>query len=123
MRHLSLLLVLLTLAACGREGPALPFMGGDPDVQTLNADQLDTLTVNGVTVSVSGTVLDQDETGRRLIVDDGTGLVQVELPEAVPMLSGLRFSAWGPLERRDDGPVVRATEWLYDSTAVPVRSE
>ena len=121
----TLLLATLTLGllGCGEGGPQAPAFlgGGEPDMHAATAEQVDTLAVD-THVSVSGTVIEQDGEGR-LTIDDGTGLVRVELPESPPLLTGQWLLASGMLVERDGLPLIEASEWLYDSTAVPVRSD
>ena len=97
-----------------------PFAGSTP------AAALDSLAgERPVEVSVSGYVAEVPEGGLYL-VDDGTGIARVALPDTIaappPVRVGSRFLAQGLLRRVDGLPVVEAEEWHYDSTAVPVRS-
>jgi hypothetical protein len=119
---LVLLAMLLLVSACRRPG-GIPLLSQPEDAQPAFAHDLDGLAEDAGPVSVSGVVLEQHDEGRLLLVDDGTGLVFVRLPEPTPMIAGLYLSAWGPVERDGERFTVRATEWLYDSTAVPVRSD
>lgn len=122
MTRPALLLGLVALLGCrevkDRKLPA--FDGSTP------AAALDTLAgEHPVEVSVSGFVAEPTD-GRLLLLDDGTGRARVKLPDtltapsAVPV--GTRVLAQGLLRRTDDGPVVEAEEWHYDSRAVPSRS-
>lgn len=119
----ALLVIALAMALTACERPASPFsLGGEPEVHPTFVDQLDQLADENASVSVSGIVIEQEgDNGRRLVLDDGTGLIWVEMPEPPPPLVGLYFSASGPLERQEHGVVLQAREWLYDSTAVPAR--
>ena len=78
-----------------------------------------------VEVSVTGYVADAND-GRHFLLDDGTGLAFVALPDTIadlqPVRVGTRVMAQGLLRRIDGLPVVEAEAWHYDSTAVPVRS-
>ena len=61
-----------------------------------------------------------------IVIEDATGMLRVVLPDTLSALPGVpvgtRFLAQGLLRQTPEGPVVDAREWLYDSTAVPVRS-
>ncbi|HLT46382.1 MAG TPA: hypothetical protein VK002_04065 [Rubricoccaceae bacterium] len=97
-----------------------PFAGSTP------ATALDTLAgERPVEVSVGGHVA-EPPAGRLLLLDDGTGIAYVVLPDTIaaapPVPVGTRFLAQGLLRRIDGLPVVEAEAWYYDSTAVPVRS-
>jgi uncharacterized protein YdeI (BOF family) len=122
--HRRLLLILsvsLVLLGCeSGQAPAI-FGGGEPDMEAATAHQLDTLSTEAQ-VSVSGTVVEQDGEGI-ILLDDGTGLVRIELPERPPLLTGQQLLASGTLTQRDGLPLIEATEWHYDSTAVPVHSD
>lgn len=121
MRTATFLVLLLLAAGCrSGDGPAATA----PDEQTLTASiaALDTLEERG-SVSISGRVLDHAVGERELVLDDGTGLVRVRLPEDPPGLVGHRLFVRGTLRRADDATVVDAVEWLYDSTAISIRSD
>ena len=94
-----------------------------PPERVADAAGLDSLArLGGVEVSVSGRVAEAPD-GRSVLLDDGTGRVRVVLPDTVRVPVGTRFFAQGLLRRDDgEGVYVEALEWLYDSTAVPVRS-
>lgn len=96
----------------------------EPEETTLTASiaALDTLGERA-SVSINGRVLDHAPGERELVLDDGTGLVRVRLPEDPPGLVGHRLFVHGALRRHDDAPLVEAAEWLYDSTAISVRSD
>ncbi len=122
MTRFIIALPLLLLCACeGAESP-LPAALTEEASRPATAAGLDSL-ADGAEVSLSGLVLDQPAGEARLVLDDGTGLVVVETPEPLPALGGLRLFVRGTLARRDGAPVVEAVEWLYDSTAVPVRPD
>jgi hypothetical protein len=116
----SLLVFALLLAGCNRDGAA-PAGDAAGDLAPTTVSALDSL--SGGTVSVNGRVIDQPRGARSLVLDDGTGLVRVELPEELPDLTGRRLFVQGTLHRKDGHPVLEASDWLYDSTAVSVRSE
>ncbi len=121
MRTAAFLGLLLLAAGCrSGDGPAAT----DPDDQSLTASiaALDTLAERG-TVSITGRVLDHALGERELVLDDGTGIVRVRLPEDPPGLVGHRLFVRGTLHHDDDSPVVEAVEWLYDSTAISIRSD
>lgn len=122
MRRLLLVSVLL-LAACGDDVPAILDPTPEPETQPATAAGLDSLAREGVPASLDGRVVEQELGARRLLLDDGTGLVWVELPEAPPPLVGRRLFVRGPLVEDDSALVLRAVEWLYDSTAISVRSD
>lgn len=119
-------LALLLLLGC-REAPQERKLL--PPSRVVDAAALDTLAGDRpVEVSVSGTVAEAPE-GPSVVLDDGTGRVRVVLPDTVRVPVGTRFAAQGLLRREgrrgDGGPAgvfVEAEAWLYDSTAVPVRS-
>lgn len=121
MRFAPLLLALL-LAGC-RGDDAVPDTPGALDLTATTVSALDSLAASGAQVSVNGRVADQREGERMLTLDDGTGLVRVELPETLPMLVGQRLFVQGTLRQEDGRPVLYAAEWLYDSTAVSVHSD
>jgi uncharacterized protein YdeI (BOF family) len=117
--RLALLLFALLFVGCERDdAPALAPIGSGPASTTVSA--LDTLSGE---VSINGRVIDQRAGDRTLVLDDGTGLIRVELPEALPVLVGQRLFVQGTVRRADGAPVLEADDWLYDSTAVSVRSE
>lgn len=118
MRLLLFVLPLLLLG-CARDADAPT--GDASDLAPTTVSALDSL--SGGTVSVNGRVIDQRSGSRTLVLDDGTGLVRVELPEELPILVGRRLFVQGTLRRDDGAPVLDAVDWLYDSTAVSVRSE
>jgi len=119
MRFALPLCFALLLVGCERDtAPTLASDISRAESTTISA--LDSLAGD---VSINGRVVDQRSGERTLILDDGTGLVRVDLPEALPILVGHRLFVQGTLRREDDGPVLDAQEWLYDSTAVSVRSE
>lgn len=117
--RLTLPLLALLFVGCERDAaPTVDPIKSGPAPTTVSA--LDTL--SGV-VSINGRVIDQRTGARTLVLDDGTGLVRVELPEVLPVLVGQRLFVQGTVRREDGAPVLAADEWLYDSTAVSVRSE
>lgn len=121
--RLLLLASALLLAACGDEAPGLPeALKPEPETQPATVAGLDSLAQQGIPASLDGRVLEQEPGARRLLLDDGTGLVWVELPEAPPSLVGRRLLVRGPLAEEDSALVLRAVEWLYDSTALSARS-
>jgi hypothetical protein len=116
-------LALALLLGC-RDAPQdrkLPaFTGSTP------AAALDTLAGDEpVEVSVAGHVAEATD-GRLLLLDDGTGIAAVRLPDTIaaptPVPVGTRVLAQGLLRREDGAPVVLAEEWHYDSPGAPVRS-
>ena len=121
-QHRVVGLALLLLLGC-REAPTE--RKRLPPERVVDAAALDTLAgERPVEVSVSGTVA-ESPSGRVFILDDGTGRVRVVMPDTVRVAVGTRFLVQGLLRRGDDedgGPYLEAEEWLYDSTAVPVRS-
>jgi len=121
MRTAALLGLLLLVAGCrSGDGPTTT----SPDEQALTAPiaALDTFAERGM-VSINGRVLDHALGERELVLDDGTGLVRVRLPEDPPGLVGHRLFVRGTLHHTGDSPVVEAVEWLYDSTAISIRSD
>ena len=116
-------LLLALLVGCRSDERAAPGEPGELDLTSTTVSALDSLAAAGAQVSVNGRVADQREGERVLTLDDGTGLVRVELPEALPMLVGQRLFVQGTLRREDGRPVLDAAEWLYDSTAVSVHSD
>src|SRR5690606_29089000 len=111
------LLVLLLLGGC-REAPQPrkvppPYAGSPPPAA------FDSL-AGGRPVEVSGSGHGADPTdGRLLLLDDGTGVAFVLLPDtlaAPPALPvGTRVLVQGLLRRVDGRPVVEAEQWHYDS--------
>ncbi len=121
MRLASLLVLLL--AGCTSDEGALPPLDA-LDLRTTTISALDSLAAEGpVEVSVGGQVSDAAAGSRALVLDDGTGLVRVRLPETPPDLVGHRLFVRGVVEQEDGQAVLEAVEWLYDSTAVSSRSE
>ena len=121
--RLAPLALLVFLAACG-EDTRLP-LGNDADEATTTAtvSALDSLADEDGLVSINGRVADHAEGERDLILDDGTGLVRVEIPEDLPSLVGQRLFVRGEVRRDDGTPVLDAVEWLYDSTAISIHSD
>lgn len=120
MRPALLIVLALLLAGCERDIDVLP--GADESgLAPTTVSALDSLV--GRTVSINGRVVDQRADTRTLVLDDGTGLIRVTLPEVLPVLVGQRLFVQGTLRRDDGSAVLDAEEWLYDSTAVSVRSE
>ncbi len=118
--RLALLALALLLVGCTRDADTRT----DADAAVLaltTVSALDSLAEGPV--SLNGQVIDQRSGSRTLVLDDGTGLVRVEFPEALPVLVGRRLFVQGTLRRDDGQPVLDAAEWLYDSTAISVRSE
>ncbi len=109
-------------AACGSDGP-LPLGSDDEAVTTTRVSALDSLADEDGMVSVNGRVADHAEGERELVLDDGTGLVRVEIPEDLPALVGHRLFVRGEVRRDDGAPVLDAVEWLYDSTAISIHSD
>ena len=119
----ALPLAFLLLVGCGNaDGP--PPTASDDHAATLTTTvaALDTLSERS-SVSLTGRVLDHAPGERELVLDDGTGLVHVRLPEDPPGLVGHRLFVHGALRRDDGAPLVEAVEWLYDSTAISVHSD
>lgn len=121
MRPLPLAFLLLALGCRSGDGPASTSETGAAALTTTIA-ALDSLGEQA-SVSLSGRVLDHAAGERQLVLDDGTGLVRVRLPEAPPGLVGHRLFVQGALRRDGDAPLVEAAEWLYDSTAISVHSD
>lgn len=120
MRTAAFLGLLLLATGCrSDDGPAT---ASDDQALATSIAALDTLAERG-SVSISGRVLDHALGERELVLDDGTGLVRVRLPEDPPGLVGHRLFVSGTLRRADDAPLVEAVEWLYDSTAISIRSD
>lgn len=122
MRLALPLLLVLCLAGC-RNDERGPDASGTSNLASTTVSALDSLARAGGQVSINGRVADQIEGERVLTLDDGTGLVRVELPETLPMLVGQRLFVQGTLRQEDGRPVLDAVEWLYDSTAVSVHSD
>lgn len=118
-----LVLALFLRLTPGTPGSVAELVGIEPSVPSevtadrLGGDELE----DGAVVSVGGTVLEQD--GRRIVLHDVEGPIHVETPESLPLLTGQRLLVTGSVTRDGDMRLVRATEWLYDSSAVVVRSE
>lgn len=120
-RSLSLIGILaLLFTACDRDTVSLPTLDA-PELRTTTISTLDSLA--GTEVSVNGRVLDQTVGTRHLVLDDGTGLIRVTMPETPPGLLGHRLFVRGTVGEDDGHPVLEAIEWLYDSTAVSVHSD
>ncbi|MEM1043441.1 MAG: hypothetical protein AAGI91_12530 [Bacteroidota bacterium] len=121
--RLSFLLIgtlALFFTACEPDAVPLPVLDV-PDLRTTTIAGLDSLA--GAEVSVSGRVLDQPAGTRTLVLDDGTALIRVTLPETPPGLVGHRLFVRGTVSEDGGEPFLDAEEWLYDSTAVSVRSD
>jgi hypothetical protein len=117
--RLALILFAVLFVGCERDDAPIDDLI-DTDSAPTTVSALDTLSGE---VSINGRVIDQRAGTRTLVLDDGTGLVRVELPETLPILVGQRLFVQGTLRQEDGAPVLDAEEWLYDSTAVSVRSE
>lgn len=120
--RVAVLLLVLFFVGC-RGGDDAPARTDTLALTTTTVSALDSLAGSNAQVSVNGQVVDQRPGERVLTLDDGTGLVRVELPEVLPLLVGQRLFVQGTLHQEDGRPVLNAAEWLYDSTAVSVRSE
>ena len=121
--RLALLTLLIFLAACG-DDTRLPLRSdADEATKTATVSALDSLADEDGLVSINGRVADHAEGERDLILDDGTGLVRVEIPEDLPSLVGQRLFVRGEVRRNDGEPVLDAVEWLYDSTAISIHSD
>ena len=120
-RVLGALCTLGVLLGCrGEPVPRkLPADAGAVEIGLL--DSLRSTTEGTLRVAVSGTVAESSQ-DTEFLVTDGTGTVTILLHDPLDLPVGLRFQARGRLLRTDDGLVLEAVEWLYDSTAVPVRS-
>ena len=121
MNRLTLLAVFIFISGCTDETQIVTVIEEESEMRPMTADDLDSLTELGTRVSVSGYVLEQYD--KVLILDLGDGIIRVALPDPVELLVGVQFHAAGRVEMYEDLPAVIATEWYYDSTAVPVRSE
>ena len=73
-------------------------------------------------VSVGGVIAEKREDGRMVLLRDASGGIRVVLPDSLPLPVGTRLLVQGLLRRPHGLPLVEAELWLYDSTAVPVRS-
>lgn len=122
MRAVVLLLVLL-LVGCERENTPLSAEPGTETALPTTVSALDSLAEHGASVSINGRVLDHAPGERELVLDDGTGLIRVRLPEEPPGLTGHRLFVRGALHQDDGSPVLEAVEWLYDSTAISIHSD
>lgn len=116
-----LLLLGFALAACGGDAPAPLADLATDTAEPTTISALDSLGEGSV--SLNGRVADHAAGERTLVLDDGTGLVRIRLPETPPVLVGHRLFVRGQLRQSDDGPVLDAAEWLYDSTAISVHSD
>lgn len=123
-RSLALGLAVLVLSSCREPSPDRkrpPLYAGSTPAAALDSLAGD----RPVEVSVSGYVADETD-GRVFLLDDGTGLARVALPDTLsaptPLPVGTRMLAQGLLRRVRGAPLVEAEAWHYDSTAVPVRS-
>lgn len=112
MRFILLPFMVLLCAGCGA--------GDASEVRSAMIAELDTLS-GASTVAITGTVVELDGQ-RSALVHDQSGSVRVEFPERVNVAEGTSLAIQGVLSHTDAGPVVSARTWLYDSTAVPVRS-
>ena len=95
------------------------------DAGILNAAVLDTLTVPdgfAVEVSVGGVIAEKRDDGRMQLLRDATGGIRVVLPDSIALPVGARLLVQGLLRRLHETALIEAETWLYDSTAVPVRS-
>jgi hypothetical protein len=120
---LFVFLLALIAAGCGGDAPIVPGLGTDEATEPASVAALDTLAADQAPmVSLDGTVVDQEVGANWLVLNDGSGLLLVELPEALPDLVGMRLFVRGRPETRNGDVVLRAVEWLYDSTAVFSRS-
>ena len=123
MRSSLPLLFALALVGCRADQGAGSGTLGASALTSTTVSALDSLARGGAQVSINGRVAEQSEGERMLTLDDGTGLVRVDLPETLPMLVGQRLFVQGTLRQEDGRPVLDAAEWLYDSTAVSVHSD
>lgn len=128
-RGVALLVILaLALAALAawwadREYDLLPTRAEGP-AEPVTAAALDTLRgVRGAYVSLAGRVEQQGDDGA-IVLHDGTGVVLVQLPEALPPLIGRGLAVTGWVRGGRSEPLtVEAHDWMYDSTAAGVHSE
>lgn len=91
----------------------------------LDAATLDTLAIpEGFAreVSVNGVLAEQRDDGRVVLLRDATGGIRIVFPDSLPLPVGARLRVQGLLRRLDETALLEAEHWLYDSTAVPVRS-
>ena len=121
--RLFLALLFALLAGCRSDDGTRPGSSDSSDLASTTVSALDSLARIGSQASINGRVAEQQPGERVLTLDDGTGLVRVELPEDLPMLVGQRLFVQGTLRQEDGRPVLDAQEWLYDSTAVSVHSD
>ncbi|NNF57406.1 MAG: hypothetical protein HKN04_04120 [Rhodothermaceae bacterium] len=113
---------LIVLAGCSAEPIGRKAF---TEAGVLDAAVLDTLTVPrgfAVEVSVDGVIADKRDDGRLLLLRDATGGVRVVLPDSLALPVGARLLVQGLLRRPRGTALLEAETWLYDSTAVPVRS-
>lgn len=120
MNKTVLIILVLLIGGCSDDLPSAD-IPEEAEMRPMTADDLDSLSEFGSQVSVSGYVLEQYE--EVLFLDVGDGIIRVALPEPLDLLAGVHVHAAGRVELYDDYPAVIATEWYYDSTAVPVHSE
>ena len=113
---------LIVLAGCSAEPIGRKAF---TDAGILDAAVLDTLSVPdgfAVEVSVDGVIAEKRDDGRMIILRDATGGIRVALPDSLALPVGARLLVQGLLRRPHETALLEAETWLYDSTAVPVRS-
>lgn len=114
----SFILVLgIYLLGCVEQTDERKLIPGDP----VTISELQSADNEGREVSITGSTI-EPEGGTVVPITDGTGTIDVILPESLHIHTGARLSVQGILRYNDTIPVLMAEQWLYDSSRVPVHS-
>ncbi|MDX1439080.1 MAG: hypothetical protein R3284_04170 [Rubricoccaceae bacterium] len=112
-----IVVIALEISACKEDREERKLISDTPiPIAELSPDSHD-----NVEISITGNTV-EPEGGSVLLLDDGTGVIDVVLPETLLVRVGTRVSAQGILQFDGLRPLLVAQQWYYDSTRVPVRS-
>lgn len=116
-KSFSALLLLVAVSGCGSESIERKLISTTPVLVEELTPELHSeqeISVSGATQTAEG--------GTVIPIHDGTGVIDVVLPESLHIHVGTRLSAQGIVHFDGLTPLLMAEEWHYDSTRVPVHS-